>query len=179
MQEYVELSATQYKIGIVALGLLYFVAVAGAVVVIRAPRTISPTTNSTLSTSPNADVVTQSASTEDANESLVASFPAFPVYPGATIESSRKQPNGIPNVTGYSAVWHVTGNQDVATVASWYRSELTKLGWTVADPSTENASLNEQDLHATRSKQSAAIIIEKGEDTDKNTIEILVDIPAE
>jgi len=104
---------------------------------------------------------------------IIAGFPTFPIYPGAKIKESRKEKGAQESIKGYTGLWEVGVNNNVADIVSWYKTNLAEEGWSVQS-SGENASLTEDIIQANKGDVSVVIIIEM-EDTE--SIDILVNIP--
>lgn len=125
-----------------------------------------------------ADIVTPQPNYTTLQNKLVATFPDFPVYPGALIVESRKLDGAIDNMKGYSADWEIEGNEPtVDTVVSWYKTQLVNAGWTLMPIDPSNNVGVEQYVKASKGSQNALVTIETGEGSDPNNVGILLEIP--
>jgi hypothetical protein len=121
-----------------------------------APKPAGPATTTTTTGTP-------SGPASAATGTLSADFPKdVPIYTGATI-------TGSASVAGtHSAA--LTTDDASDKVATFYKDELKRNGWTVPDAMTAAGNTV---LHATKDKQQCAVTIAKGQD-GKTTIALSI-----
>lgn len=109
----------------------------------------------------------------EVDDGLVDGFPKIPIFPGATIEKSRKIDNG----KGYSALLEIdAGKNSVSRITEWYQSELKKGGWIVEPELPENIADVERTIKASKEGKILIMGIEQGEGDDPDIVEILLNI---
>jgi hypothetical protein len=125
-----------------------------------------------------ADIVTPKPNYTTLQNQLVATFPDFPVYPGAEVIESRKLDGAVDGVKGYSADWEINGSKaTVDGVVSWYKTQLVNAGWTLTPIDPSNNVGVEQYVKVSKGSQNALVTIETGEGSDPSNVGVLLEIP--
>jgi hypothetical protein len=76
-------------------------------------------------------------------EETIKGFPEFPVYPGATLDSSAQLPE---ERNGFEATWQVSGT--VPEVMDWYVTTLSDGAWAIENFPPDPGALGQQMITA-------------------------------
>lgn len=100
------------------------------------------------------------------NSTLIEGFPAFPIFPGAKLETSSKRTQSLNTARDIRAVWKVE-QANVVTIMNWYLDELERTGWAIEYPD-DRASKGEQIAWMTKNNYRGYLAVEdeKGEYTE-------------
>ncbi len=113
---------------------------------------------------------------DETEGTLIASFPAVPVYPTATVIKSRRIFNPAGETTGYSALWEIPGRITFNQLVAWYSAQLTKSGW-ILDPAEANDPAGTVHyLTASRQDLRSEWSLEPGVGREADTFEVIVTI---
>jgi hypothetical protein len=104
---------------------------------------------------------------------LVDGFPAFPVYPGATLEASSTVNREDQVIQGYRALW--ISHDAIPKIARWYETELRKAGWQVT-PNDDPNSDGEQVIKIARDSNDVEYTGYVAPEMEGDRIEIVVDL---
>lgn len=106
------------------------------------------------------------ANTIEYRNKLAPGFPEFPVYPDATVDTSRttKDPNG----EYFEA--YLWSDKSTSDVSIWYSEQLTKDGWELLDESSDEQMIDKS-LVFKNGETKAAITAESGHE-DRTEIAI-------
>ena len=141
-----------------------FIVLSGWLVTVRKQSNNEAGTTKT----PNLEVATD-PNFPEVEGKLIAGFPTFPVYPGATLIASAKTNRADQPDTGYRAKWET--KDAVIKVMRWYQDQLPKSGWKYEVPNDPNAA-GEQVAEIKKGNLAGFI----NSDLETGTNEIVVEI---
>lgn len=98
----------------------------------------------------------------EGKQDILQEMPKFPMYPGMTVEKSFKRTVG-QNISYYLFIDASVGVQDLI---SFYKTELTKDGWTIVDILPSNNQIGEGAIDAAKNNMNVLINFERESSTE-------------
>jgi hypothetical protein len=96
---------------------------------------------------------------------LIAGFPDFPIFTGASITSTQHT-NAVNAPTYQPASYqaYLESTKSVTEIIAWYTQNLQKMGWQVTTPA-DQTDLNDKNILAVKGKLKATVNVEKENNT--------------